>query len=205
MYVQRLQFLSAPLRVKFERQAVTIYLAGSSITHCGIALRGSVRLAPDRRGRRQKFQIPCCQLNFSSCDVETMSRRRDHHHPMVKKIPVAQRQRHQSWIRCVFLWCVCGLGLIDSFAIQDARRHFSAGRFAVSHQALSTIAGMNEHDKHNPSAYVDSYISQDDHALLIEALQAAGFTTIKTLTPTDDCCPCLHIDTHFPRLLICCG
>lgn len=143
--------------------------------------------------------------NSISQAVETMSRRRDHHQPMVKKIPVAQRQRHQSWIRCVFLWCVCGLGLIDSFVIQDARRHFSAGRFAVSHQALSTIAGMNEHDKHNPSAYVDSYISQDDHALLIEALQAAGFTTIKTLTPTDDCCPCLHIDTHFPRLLICCG
>ena len=105
---------------------------------------------------------------------------------MTKRLLVAQRQRHRAWMRCAFISFVYGVGLIDSFVIHEARQ-FSAGRFATSHQAPFTITGRSEPDQQSPSAYIDGYVSQDDHVLLIEALQAAGFTTIETSTLTSDC------------------
>lgn len=82
-------------------------------------------------------------------------------------------RRNRLLASCLFAWFVNGLVLIESFGIHRAR---PVSRRDTSSRALSTAT--SDYDDQSPPAYIDGYVPEEERLLLVDALQAAGFTSV---------------------------
>jgi len=76
------------------------------------------------------------------------------------------------------VWCISSLIFTASLVITSTRQRQRARCHAKSLRALS--ATNDDANVPNPTAYIDGYIPEEDKAMLVDALQAAGFTAVQT-------------------------